>query len=67
MLSELRTLDPRPGQAFDYEPIQPVGGRPVPAAPGQGCRHRRRKAGTSSSTTDALPKVLVDRKLHAHA
>ena len=24
MLSELRTLDPRPGQAFDFEPIQPV-------------------------------------------
>ena len=24
MLAELRTLDPRPGQKFDYEPIQPV-------------------------------------------
>jgi RNA polymerase sigma-54 factor len=24
MLAELRTLDPRPGQAFDFEPIQPV-------------------------------------------
>src|SRR6186713_277866 len=24
MLAELRTLDPRPGQKFDFEPIQPV-------------------------------------------
>ena len=40
MLAELRTLDPRPGQAFDFEPIQPVAPDLLPAA-GQGSRHRR--------------------------
>ena len=31
MLAELRTLDPRPGQAFDFEPIQPVAPASMPS------------------------------------
>ena len=64
MLSELRTLDPRPGQAFDFEPIQPVAARSLPA-------RRPRIADTGEEgwhielNTDALPKVLVDRNYHA--
>jgi RNA polymerase sigma-54 factor len=63
MLSELRTLDPRPGQAFDYEPIQPV-------APDLFLRPAK-DADTGEEgwhielNTDALPKVLVDRNYHA--
>jgi RNA polymerase sigma-54 factor len=63
MLSELRTLDPRPGQAFDYEPIQPV-------APDLFLRPAK-DADTGEDgwyielNTDALPKVLVDRNYHA--
>jgi RNA polymerase sigma-54 factor len=63
MLSELRTLDPRPGQAFDYEPIQPV--QPdlylTPAKdPETG-----EEGWHIELNTDALPKVLVDRNYHA--
>ena len=63
MLSELRTLDPRPGQAFDFEPIQPV-------APDLFLRPAK-DADTGEEgwhielNTDALPKVLVDRHYHA--
>jgi RNA polymerase sigma-54 factor len=63
MLSELRTLDPRPGQAFDFEPIQPV-------APDLFLRPEK-DADTGEEgwhielNTDALPKVLVDRNYHA--
>ncbi|CAN5707423.1 RNA polymerase factor sigma-54 [soil metagenome] len=63
MLSELRTLDPRPGQKFDFEPIQPV--QPdlflTPAKDpdtGEDGWH-------IELNTDALPKVLVDRNYHA--
>ena len=58
-----RTLDPRPGQAFDYEPIQPV-------APDLFLRPAK-DADTGEEgwhielNTDALPKVLVDRNYHA--
>ncbi|MFO1085171.1 MAG: RNA polymerase factor sigma-54 [Reyranellaceae bacterium] len=63
MLSELRTLDPRPGQAFEFEPIQPVAPDLVllPA----------KDADTGEEgwhielNTEALPKVLVDRNYHA--
>jgi len=63
MLSELRTLDPRPGQAFDFEPIQPVQPdlflRPAKDADtGEEGWH-------IELNTDALPKVLVDRNYHA--
>ncbi len=63
MLSELRTLDPRPGQAFDFEPIQPV--QPdlylTPAKdPETG-----EEGWHIELNTDALPKVLVDRNYHA--
>src|SRR5438477_566183 len=63
MLAELRTLDPRPGQAFDFEPIQPV-------APDLFLRPAK-DADTGEEgwhielNTDALPKVLVDRHYHA--
>jgi RNA polymerase sigma-54 factor len=63
MLAELRTLDPRPGQAFDFEPIQPV-------APDLFLRPAK-DADTGEEgwhielNTDALPKVLVDRNYHA--
>jgi RNA polymerase sigma-54 factor len=63
MLAELRTLDPRPGQAFEFEPIQPV--QPdlylTPAKDpetGEDGWH-------IELNTDALPKVLVDRNYHA--
>ena len=63
MLAELRTLDPRPGQKFDFEPIQPV--QPdlflTPAKDpdtGEDGWH-------IELNTDALPKVLVDRHYHA--
>jgi RNA polymerase sigma-54 factor len=63
MLAELRTLDPRPGQKFDFEPIQPV--QPdlflTPAKDpetGEDGWH-------IELNTDALPKVLVDRNYHA--
>jgi RNA polymerase sigma-54 factor len=63
MLAELRTLDPRPGQAFDFEPIQPV--QPdlylTPAKdPESG-----EEGWHIELNTDALPKVLVDRNYHA--
>ena len=63
MLTELRTLDPRPGQAFDFEPLQPV----VPDIyltpakdpdTGEDGWH-------IELNSDALPKVLVDRNYHA--
>jgi RNA polymerase sigma-54 factor len=63
MLSELRTLDPRPGQGFEFEPIQSV--QPdlylTPAKDpdtGEDGWH-------IELNTDALPKVLVDRNYHA--
>ncbi|HYX03941.1 MAG TPA: RNA polymerase factor sigma-54 [Reyranella sp.] len=63
MLAELRTLDPRPGQAFDFVPIQPV-------APDLFLRPAR-DADTGEEgwhielNSEALPKVLVDRNYHA--
>jgi RNA polymerase sigma-54 factor len=63
MLTELRTLDPRPGRAFDFEPLQPV----VPDIyltpakdpdTGEDGWH-------IELNSDALPKVLVDRNYHA--
>ncbi len=63
MLAELRTLDPRPGLAFDYEPIQPV-------APDLFLRPAKDPDSGEEGwhielNTDALPKVLVDRNYHA--
>jgi RNA polymerase sigma-54 factor len=63
MLQELRTLDPRPGQAFDYEPIQPVAPDlflTVARDPDTG-----EEGWHIELNTDALPKVLVDRHYHA--
>jgi RNA polymerase sigma-54 factor len=63
MLAELRTLDPRPGQKFDYEPIQPVAPDLflTPAKdPETG-----EEGWHIELNTDALPKVLVDRNYHA--
>ena len=63
MLAELRTLDPRPGLAFEFEPVQPV----VPDL----FLTPARDADTGEEgwhlelNTDALPKVLVDRNYHA--
>src|SRR5512135_707263 len=63
MLAELRTLDPRPGQAFEFEPIQSVAPdlflTPVKdAETGEEGWH-------IELNTDQLPKVLVDRNYHA--
>ena len=63
MLTELRSLDPRPGQAFDFEPIQPV-------APDLFLRVAKdpdtgEEGWHIELNTDALPKVLVDRNYHA--
>lgn len=63
MLAELRTLDPRPGQKFEFEPIQPVAPDLflTPAKdPETG-----EEGWHIELNTDALPKVLVDRKYHA--
>jgi len=63
MLAELRTLDPRPGQKFDFEPIQPVAPDLflTPAKdPETG-----EEGWHIELNTDALPKVLVDRHYHA--
>jgi RNA polymerase sigma-54 factor len=63
MLTELRTLDPRPGQKFDFEPIQPVAPDLflTPAKdPETG-----EEGWYIELNTDALPKVLVDRNYHA--
>ncbi|MFO1162351.1 MAG: RNA polymerase factor sigma-54 [Reyranellaceae bacterium] len=63
MLAELRTLDPRPGQAFDFEPIQPVAPDLV--------LQTAKDPDTGEDgwhielNTEALPKVLVDRNYHA--
>lgn len=63
MLAELRTLDPRPGQAFDSEPVQPI----TPDL----FLHPAKDADTGEEgwrielNADALPKVLVDRLYHA--
>jgi RNA polymerase sigma-54 factor len=63
MLAELRTLDPRPGQAFDFEPIQPV-------APDLFLTPARdpetgEEGWHIELNSDSLPKVLVDRNYHA--
>jgi RNA polymerase sigma-54 factor len=63
MLAELRTLDPRPGMAFEFEPIQPV-------APDLYLRPAKdpdtgEEGWHIELNTDALPKVLVDRNYHA--
>jgi len=63
MLAELRTLDPRPGQAFEFEPIQPVAPDlflTVARDPDTGA-----EGWHIELNTDSLPKVLVDRKYHA--
>jgi len=63
MLTELRTLDPRPGQAFDFEPLQPV----VPDIYLMPARDpdTGEEGWHIELNSDALPKVLVDRNYHA--
>jgi len=63
MLSELRTLDPRPGQKFDYEPIQPVA-PDLYLTPAKD-PETGEEGWYIELNTDALPKVLVDRNYHA--
>ena len=63
MLSELRTLDPRPGQAFDFEPIQPV--QPDLYLTTAKDPDTGEDGWHIELNTDALPKVLVDRSYHA--
>src|SRR5690348_2825430 len=63
MLGELRTLDPRPGQRFVFEPIQPVTPdllltQVKDAETGEEGWH-------IELNTEALPKVLIDRNYHA--
>jgi RNA polymerase sigma-54 factor len=63
MLAELRGLDPRPGQKFDFEPIRPVAPdlfltTVKDAETGEQGWH-------IELNSDALPKVLVDRNYHA--
>jgi len=63
MLAELRTLDPRPGQRFVFEPIQPVTPdllltQVKDAETGEEGWH-------IELNTEALPKVLIDRNYHA--
>lgn len=63
MLAELRTLDPRPGQAFDFEPIQPVA-PDLFLTPAKDAETGE-EGWHIELNTDALPKVLVDRNYHA--
>ncbi len=63
MLSELRTLDPRPGQAFDFEPIQPV--QPDLFLRAAKDADTGEEGWHIELNTGALPKVLVDRHYHA--
>ena len=63
MLAELLSLDPRPGSTFDCEPMQPV----VPDL----LLTAAKDADTGEDgwhielSTEALPKVLIDRRYHA--
>jgi RNA polymerase sigma-54 factor len=63
MLAELRTLDPRPGQAFAFEPIQPV--QPDLYLTAARDPETGEDGWHIELNTDALPKVLVDRNYHA--
>src|SRR5436190_1291274 len=63
MLAELRTLDPRPGQKFDFEPIQPVA-PDLFLTPAKDAETGE-EGWYIELNTDALPKVLVDRNYHA--
>jgi RNA polymerase sigma-54 factor len=63
MLAELRTLDPRPGQAFEFEPIQPVA--PDLYLTAAKDPETGEEGWHIELNTDALPKVLVDRNYHA--
>jgi RNA polymerase sigma-54 factor len=63
MLAELRTLDPRPGQRFDFEPIQPVA--PDLFLTAAKDPETGEEGWHIELNTDALPKVLVDRNYHA--
>ncbi|MCW5735928.1 MAG: RNA polymerase factor sigma-54 [Enhydrobacter sp.] len=63
MLAELRTLDPRPGQKFDFEPIQPV--QPDLFLTAAKDPESGEDGWHIELNTDALPKVLVDRNYHA--
>lgn len=63
MLAELRTLDPRPGQAFEFEPIQPV--QPDLYLTAARDPETGEDGWHIELNTDALPKVLVDRNYHA--
>jgi RNA polymerase sigma-54 factor len=63
MLTELRTLDPRPGQQFDFEPIQPVA--PDLFLTAAKDPETGEEGWHIELNTDALPKVLVDRNYHA--
>ncbi|HHG90928.1 MAG TPA: RNA polymerase sigma-54 factor [Devosia sp.] len=58
MLEEIRTLDPRPGRAFDGAPVQPVIADVFV--------HQDNEGGWSVElNTDVLPKVLVNRTYYA--
>ncbi|HSH99451.1 MAG TPA: RNA polymerase factor sigma-54 [Reyranella sp.] len=63
MLAELRTLDPRPGQKFEFEPIQPVA-PDIYLTPAKDPESGE-EGWYIELNTDALPKVLVDRHYHA--
>ncbi len=63
MLAELRSLDPRPGQAFDFEPIQPVA-PDLFLTPAKDAETGE-EGWHIELNTDQLPKVLVDRNYHA--
>jgi RNA polymerase sigma-54 factor len=63
MLAELRTLDPRPGHKFDFEPIQPVA--PDLFLTAAKDAETGEEGWHIELNTDALPRVLVDRYYHA--
>ncbi len=58
MIAEIRRLDPKPGQAFGSEPVQPV-------VPDVFVRPRPDGSWHVELNTDTLPRVLIDQSYYA--
>ncbi len=58
MVAEIRRLDPKPGHAFDGEPLQPV-------VPDVLVRARPDGGWQVELNTDTLPRVLVNQSYYA--
>jgi RNA polymerase sigma-54 factor len=62
MIAEIRTLDPKPGLRFNHEPVRAV----IPDVYLRRVRHPELgETWEVELNTDALPRVLADRRYHA--